>query len=271
MPAEHGETRPGEDRLPHAVLLERCKNIITDFTCPISGLPTPDREFSRLSRAIGPLTICERGIWGVSNGGQAIKITQEYTVGNFHDVGDPVRIHHRGLQVDLHADGARRPVSILHDYMTASKGPQFLGYAVEALEPDDRWQHTLQSSPEVQAIAEQTLDTLTGDEFAWFVPLDNRVLSIAKVAFTGVGDEKLPLAALEEDSRIMVAPYAFAREEIYESLLVPVDERHHQPSSPGSYASHEGVAAMVAVIVENAADIHSSMASHGAIDISKLY
>jgi len=257
----------------HERLLEASHKIIEDFTCPVSGLPTPDREPSRLTHPISPLTQCVRGIWGVSDNGNTLKVTQGYNIGNFNQVGDPNVINHKELRVDLFESGAPSPVSVFHFFKRRTSGPQYQGFAVEALESDKGWLGIPKSTDDVQGISERALATLAGTSLAWFVTVDtqsslasvNSPFEVTPVETSNIPD--LSLASVNGDTRILIAPYDFPQD-ITASLFEPDNE--YRPTSPGPEASRESVRAMEATISEYATALQGLMLQRGAIDISKV-
>lgn len=257
----------------HERLLGASHKLIEDFTCPVSGLPTPDRELSRLAYPIPPLTQCVRSIWGVSDNGNALKITQGYNVGNFKQVGDPSSISHRELRVDLYESEVPSPVSVLHFFESRDSRPQYQGFGVEAQEPNERWPDILKSTNDVQGISERALNTMVEGSLAWFVTVDAR-LGLDKVGspfeITPIETPDIPdlsLASINGDTRILIAPYNFP-EDITASIFAP--DNKHRPTSPGPEASRESVRAMEATISEYATALHGLMRQVGALDISKV-
>ncbi len=257
----------------HERLLGQSQQLIEDFTCPISGIPTPDREPFRSTRPISPLTKCVRSMWGVSENGNAIKITQGYGVGSFDQISDPAFIHRREMRVDLYESGVHSPVSVLHYFTSRTDGPQYRGFAVEALEPSERWPGTLKSTDEVQGISQRTLSTLNEHSLAWFVPIDSQSglstpnsLQLTTVS-DGIDTGSIHLASVDGDARILLAPYLFP-EDTTASLFVR--EYIHRPTAPGPDASREHVEFMTVTISEQAAALHGLMSQVGAVDISKI-
>lgn len=257
----------------HERLLGASHKLIEDFTCPVSGLPTPDRELSRLTYPIPPLTQCVRSIWGASDNGNVVKITQGYNVGNFEQIGDPSSISHRELRVDLYESGVPSPVSVLHFFGSRANGPQYQGFGVEALEPDERWPGILKTTGDVQGISERALNTIVEGSLAWFVTVDTR-LGLDTVAspfdLTPIETPDVPglsLASINGDTRILIAPYNFPKD-ITASIFEP--DNKHRPTSPGPEASRESVRAMEATISEHATALQSLMLQMGALDISKV-
>lgn len=251
----------------HERLLGKSHKLIEDFTCPITGLPTPEREPARFVSPISPLTLCVRSMWGVSNKGHALAITQEYSIGNIKAIGDFNTINHRELRVDLYESGAPSPASVLHWFAQRDTGPQYQGFGVEAWEPDTQRPGTLKPSLDVQGISHRALTTLTKNSLTWFVPVDLNV-SVPGLDLTPIQIDPpiLPLASVNGDSRIPITPYQFP-EDITASIFVP--DNRHRPTCPGPQASRDNVMALKATISEHAAALHGLMLQAGALDISK--
>ena len=112
---DHGKGEFDRNPPSYELLLSRAKQLIEDYTCPFTGLPTPDKEPSRVNYRAS-LGRFKRSIWGVSATGTALRIIQEYQMkypGQHYTKDDTPEITNDTCRVDLYSEGGAQPESVV--------------------------------------------------------------------------------------------------------------------------------------------------------------
>jgi len=262
--------------------LFRAKRLIEDYTCPFTGLPTPDKELSRVDRR-APLGQFKRSIWAVSAAGTAMRIIQEYQMkypGPSYTKDSPLEIFNDTCRVDLYTEGSPLPESVVDIGAIVSddpQGPTFrhydVGYryrGVVAVGWGGEPSHTSKLiSPE--PIAEQTLNALDNELFAWFVPIDLTKFSLyPPVENTSDGGTPLVFASSWGDNRIPIFPYKTSEEQSVKRDPFYQKFTLHN-FAPDEVYSLDATHALEGLVSREAASMHSLLMENGAIDVYKLY